>query len=528
MTVSPLRAHLDALQLQAADHTQALTTDLATRQAARARLQAETAALQQQLEELDAACAQLEADLAAPANLSAQEFAAVTNALAANASDLKPLAVYWTARAQFRQQRATLLAAQPDWEPKLQDYRTFAANPTAALEALPTSYRAAMQTAHEQLRIELAPYLDLETAEHSLVPPTSASLQVVVVLDTSEAQIYWLLPIPSTNNIATEESAFWGTLMELLTAAIQSLANHSDWVVADLTVETWDCYTLLHALAEYGGAAPLTTITKNLFAAALKATPMLEGIVLTVEADELSLAAGQLGVTAQPPVDQRVATPPTPPELTAPTEVRPVPIVAPTIEVLEKLFVAEASPADAVPPPPTPVPSRPEVLITASTMIVVPTPTNGDPHHASDVTAVPIPTLLGKSKGHTALIGDSQGWYTEADLVAWDRPTKVGEASRWNTQARRLRTVLIRLAVHGKVGSTGVPSAMLWEPLPEPHRSAVRSSIDALITKQVLRIVSGKRPSDRQVALNPAQMTEVQSLINRQVTPFWSDVLNIL
>lgn len=119
----------------------------------------------------------------------------------------------------------------------------------------------------------------------------------------------------------------------------------------------------------------------------------------------------------------------------------------------------------------------------------------------------------------------SQGWYTTDDVDAWERPVKVVEGSHWNAEARRLRTLLLRMLSHGAVGSTGVPRHLLWGALPEPHRNALGTGIAQLEQHQVLFVLERADTSQKEVALNPAMLNEVQDLINQDVTPFWEPIV---
>lgn len=120
----------------------------------------------------------------------------------------------------------------------------------------------------------------------------------------------------------------------------------------------------------------------------------------------------------------------------------------------------------------------------------------------------------------------SQGWYRDADLVSWERPIKGPTDSLWNVQARRLRTVLMRMLAKGKVGSKTTAGEMLWQHLPEPHQSELRAGIQRLVEEQVLVEVASSPEEKPSLAINPERLGEVQSLINRDVTPFWAAIVS--
>lgn len=118
--------------------------------------------------------------------------------------------------------------------------------------------------------------------------------------------------------------------------------------------------------------------------------------------------------------------------------------------------------------------------------------------------------------------GAAQGWYSDEDIVSWERPLNVAEGSLWNEQARRLRTMLIRMIAKGKTGGQTVAPTQLWQPLPESHAENLRRGVEQLLDNQVL---IGSQVEANEVAVNPEMLTEVQNLIGYDVTPFWQDIV---
>lgn len=110
-------------------------------------------------------------------------------------------------------------------------------------------------------------------------------------------------------------------------------------------------------------------------------------------------------------------------------------------------------------------------------------------------------------------------WYVEADIHSWERTVKVGEGSQWNTQARRLRTVLMRLIAHGSVGTNPVDGHTLWDCLPIVHQDAMRKGLERLLEARVLMPVDTIQP--QYVVINPEHLADVQLLINRDVPDSW-------
>lgn len=116
--------------------------------------------------------------------------------------------------------------------------------------------------------------------------------------------------------------------------------------------------------------------------------------------------------------------------------------------------------------------------------------------------------------------GIDRGWFSEEDVVSWERKMETVEGSRWNKQGRRLRTLLLRLSGRGYVGSMGVQADELWRPLPAPHGAAMHGGIEALLERGLL--IQLREPDE--VTINPAMLSEVQDLVNREMTDFWEAV----
>lgn len=117
----------------------------------------------------------------------------------------------------------------------------------------------------------------------------------------------------------------------------------------------------------------------------------------------------------------------------------------------------------------------------------------------------------------------SGGWYSDADLLGWQRSLKTGSNSKWSMQARRLRTILMRLIGHGAINQTvTIPLEMLWEPLPEPHQNQVQMGLQHLIREGILLTSGPATATGLTVSINPERLDDVQELINRSVNDLWA------
>lgn len=113
-------------------------------------------------------------------------------------------------------------------------------------------------------------------------------------------------------------------------------------------------------------------------------------------------------------------------------------------------------------------------------------------------------------------------WYRQSDIESWNRPLKVGARSHWNQQARRLRTLLMRMIARGVVGGAWVEANELTAGLPQRHSEALREGVTRLLEVEILLPVDG----DDRVTVNPDRLEEIQNLINRDTTEFWLPVIN--
>lgn len=121
-------------------------------------------------------------------------------------------------------------------------------------------------------------------------------------------------------------------------------------------------------------------------------------------------------------------------------------------------------------------------------------------------------------------LGD--GWYYGSDLMSWDRPLKLVAESQWNVNARRLRTLLIRMVSNGLVGDNKVAKERLWAGLPEPHSAAMQEGVARLIDRGVLAIDPPRDSEQEQVSINPQLLGQLEVLVNRDVNEFWADIIS--
>jgi len=122
-------------------------------------------------------------------------------------------------------------------------------------------------------------------------------------------------------------------------------------------------------------------------------------------------------------------------------------------------------------------------------------------------------------------IVDSSGLFTQRDVVSWERPLKTSTKSNWSVSGRRLRTLLMRLIAKGNVGTNGIAEDTLWRGLPETHLKLIKDAVPILVEHGLLTRLEIKGQETMQVSINPSMLTEVQGLINRDITAFWEGLI---
>lgn len=116
------------------------------------------------------------------------------------------------------------------------------------------------------------------------------------------------------------------------------------------------------------------------------------------------------------------------------------------------------------------------------------------------------------------------GFFTRRDLVSWNRPLRSVQGSKWNQRARRVRTLLMRMAGTGQVGaaSTARMNSLLVD-LPERDRDDLADAIEMMTAVGFLHKMGDA--DERVIALAPERLEEIASLINRDVTAGWVGIV---
>lgn len=144
-----------------------------------------------------------------------------------------------------------------------------------------------------------------------------------------------------------------------------------------------------------------------------------------------------------------------------------------------------------------------------------------------EVPAAPMPEAIPAIDiAEPELEASISGWYSAEDIKSWEAPLKVTEGSLWNVQARRLRTLLIRMVAHGYLGTTsGVLMQELYQGLPPVHANALTTGLQRL--HEIGLFQEGERAGELPtVTLNGEHLLEIQNLINREISPFWAGIIS--
>jgi hypothetical protein len=115
----------------------------------------------------------------------------------------------------------------------------------------------------------------------------------------------------------------------------------------------------------------------------------------------------------------------------------------------------------------------------------------------------------------------SKGWYTNDDLRTWGAK----KDSKQSPQARRMRTLLMRMVGRGMIGGVLAPIDLLSDTLPPKHATEMRRGIDDMVGVGLLMRSEMPDNSGAGVTINSAMLSDIQSLINREPTELWTNIV---
>lgn len=467
MTFVSLSTRLADLRAESNVELAAIDQVLSGLHTSQTRARAEIQRLQQQLRELnEEALAQEHRREDCLVVHLRNELAATFAALEASYADIAQTGPYWKTLIDIHQRRAEVLEHNPDLLINLEAYRAFECTDPAMLQALPAYHRDLAIEGQRQLRERLIPYLELEEREQSLECGWNVALQITVVHDRAASEIHWILPFPAQLEFLPDatSNALQIVASHVLTA-LSKIQQHSNWYIAELSTSAWANCTVLHALAEQNSEQDLVEYTQLLVQEQLSTIPIFEHVVIDVHVTEVSVEVWERGLRED--IGGGEAT-------------------------NQRTNVASPALLDEA---------------------------------VGEIASAEQPEKSTLQANEETRLRQRNTWYTDADIISWERPVKTAEKSRWNSEARRLRTVLMRLVAQGMIGDQTVDIMQLWSPLPAPHDEAVRNGITRMIEAGVLMETGSVTSTEGRVAINPAMLPEIQTLINRDVAGVWINLI---
>jgi DNA helicase-2/ATP-dependent DNA helicase PcrA len=109
------------------------------------------------------------------------------------------------------------------------------------------------------------------------------------------------------------------------------------------------------------------------------------------------------------------------------------------------------------------------------------------------------------------------------DIKGWERPLGAKRDNKRTFTARRLRTLVIRLATKGYIGKEGIDDQTILSGLTGTHLASFQTALPQLREIGILQ-TEGEENLGR-LFLNPQHLNDVQDLINRDITPIWEPIV---
>lgn len=167
--------------------------------------------------------------------------------LAHSASSIAGAANFLLKRLRLVEEQAKMLDSEPELASQYDDYRKM----EATRDALPRSYLRF----HEAVERRLSPFLRLKDQETSLRYDSQILLLIMLAMDKEEGRAHWILPVPEESRLPEQGRDILGDqLMETMTNAVATVANHEDWHLANIMPDLWWFgYPGLTASCKYSG-----------------------------------------------------------------------------------------------------------------------------------------------------------------------------------------------------------------------------------------------------------------------------------
>lgn len=359
-----------------------------------------------------------------------------------------------------RGERTALLRVEPELERKRQDYLYFEENRTTLLGHLPESHRRLLVEAHDILRTQIEPYLELLSREKATKPCEAEYIDIVVGEADNSAALSCLLPLPNDMAYITPQSNnFLEAVRHLIDDSLINLAGRPDWHVSDLQSASSNGFIAVRIIGTYSGQGSAAEALQSELTQCFREAPIFEGISCTCRAFSVSLSWEVLAHDDET-ANQHIA----------------------------HQHSGEHSSQQELP-------------------------------FVPDAPNPPVATVAEGSP-------TSQVELDRAERV--DLPVSLPQTPPPDDhKVERIRRLLIHLVGHGNVGQHKAPIGALREVIAEGNADDLANDITLLNDAGVLISALGVS-EEQKVAIHAERLSEIQDLINWDMTPFWDRILQSL
>jgi len=489
MSTLTLQHHLIAIAETFASEEQLREQALQKAQTEQECLRLEFEALQQKLVALHGTIEHLQHDLTQHTSRRYDEQVAI---ICAKLKESAGYLIMLSKIIQIAQQRAVLLATNPDIERDLKEFQEFEATRETTLQQVPASYRTLLLDAHEAKRIHVTPLLDLMSALAAISLCDSAVLHVLVAYDQQQHLLVWVLPFAYTASSLTEnETVALDVVQHEITDVIHR-SEHPHALVIRWTSGIWAGYHTVLAEVQTDTPPHLDTGYQSLIREQLTALAFLNGAQIHIEVTPLSMDVWSRGLEQSAGVGEESEATDANSESDDLAET-----TQPGSELQEDISERNLN---ATPEMPHSNPQPQEDTPERNADDAVETPED-DPHIQDEVT--------------------ERGW-----LLAEEWGLARDDSKKAHT--RRLQLLLRYFLACGYHGGNLTTLDQLWLPLPAPQREEVRIYIETLIESNVLVATTGTTDERQRGAINHEKIIDVQELINQKNTPspFWAQIIS--
>ncbi len=115
--------------------------------------------------------------------------------------------------------------------------------------------------------------------------------------------------------------------------------------------------------------------------------------------------------------------------------------------------------------------------------------------------------------------------FNNQDIKVWERPLGSKRDSKRTFTARRIRTLVLRLATKGYIGRDGIDELTILSGLKGSHLASFQTALPRLREIGILQAENKTEENFGKLYLNPQHLKDIQDLINRAITPIWEPIV---